>query len=196
MDRQDSSECLLLAIWVDRRRANAPAGKVGRSGRLGKLTRLGRAGRSGKLGRPRRSVKTGKSGRLGKQGATQAKETEHSWHELCGAERSEAPRSGSRDGLLHPREGKSGKRWRRETTECKLFLKMCEAVSRTNSSGALPALANTGFHFCCKTNETPYIFGPTRVPRERPKRHLDRQASSESLLLAIWIDRRRANANF
>ena len=106
MDRQASSDCLLLAIWVDRRRANAQAGKVGRSGRLGKLTRLGRAGRSGKLGRPRRSVKTGKAGRLGKQGATQAKETEHSWHELCGAERSEAPRSGSRGGFFKSPEVK------------------------------------------------------------------------------------------
>ena len=158
---------------------------MGRAGRLGKLTRLGRAGRSGKLGRPRRSVKTGKSGRLGKQGATQAKETEHSWHELCGAERSEAPRSGSRDGLLHPREGKSGKRWQRQTTECKLSLKMCEAVSRTNSSGALPVLANTGCHICCETNRKPYIFGPTGVPVESPNRPSDRQASSESLLLAI-----------
>ena len=101
MDRQASSECSLLASWVDRRGANAPAGQVGRSGRLGKLNRLGRAGRSGKLGKPRRSVKTGKSGRLGKQGTKQAKETEHSWHELCRAEGSEAPRSGSRDGLLH-----------------------------------------------------------------------------------------------
>ena len=97
---------------------------MGRSGGLGKLIRLGRASRSGKLGRPRRSVKSGKSGRLGKQGTKQAKETEHSWHELCGAERSEAPRSGSRDGLLHPREGKSGKRWQRQTTERKLALKM------------------------------------------------------------------------
>ena len=196
MDRQASSERSLLAIWVDRRRANAPAGKVGRSGRLGKLTRLGRAGRSGKLGKPRRSVKSGKSGRLGKQGTKQAKETEHSWHELCGAERSEAPRSGSRDGLLHPREAKSGKRWQRQTTECTLSLKMCEAVFRTNSSGALPVLANTGLNLYYKTNRKPYIFGPTGVPGGMPKRHSDRQASSERLRLDIWIDRRRANAHF
>ena len=181
MDRQASRESSLLAIWIGRRRANAPASKVSRSVKLGKLSRLGRAGRSGKLGRPRRSVKSGKSGRLGKQGNKQAKETEHSWHELCGAERSEAPRSGSRDGLLHPREGKSGKRWQRQIRDCKLFLKICEAVFRTNSSGALPVLANTGF-------------GPTGVPRERPTTLPDRQASSESLLLEIWSDGRPANA--
>ena len=107
--------------------------------------RSSRQGRLGRLGRPGRSVKSGKSGRLGRQGTKQAKETEHSLHELCGAERSEAPRSESRDGLLHPREGKEGKRWQRQITECELSLKLCEAVFRTNSSGALPVLANTGW---------------------------------------------------
>ena len=106
LGRQASSERLLLAIWIDRRRANAPAGKAGRSGRLGNLIRKGRAGRPGRLGRPGRSVKSGKSGRLGRQGTKQAKETIHSWHELCGAERSEAPRSGSRGGWFHLREVK------------------------------------------------------------------------------------------
>ena len=137
---------------------NASAGKAGRSGRLGKLIKQGRAGG---LGRPG------------------VKETEHSWHELCGAERSEAPRSESSDGLLHPREGKSGKRWQRQTTERKLSFKMWAAVFRTNSSGALPVLANTGFRLCCKTNRKPYILAPTRVPGEKPKWHSDRQASSE-----------------
>ena len=79
---------------------------MGRSGRLGKLIRPGRAGRLGRLGRPGGLVEPGKSGRLGRQGTKQAKETKHSWHELCGAERSEAPRSGSRGGLFHPREVK------------------------------------------------------------------------------------------
>ena len=100
------SECLLWAIWIDRRRANAGAGKAGGSGRLGQLIGPGRAGRLGRLGRQGRSVKKGKSGRLGRQGTKQAKETYISWHELCGAERSEAPRSESRDGLFHFREGK------------------------------------------------------------------------------------------
>ena len=105
-DRQASNERLLLAIWIDRRRANALAGKVSRSGKLGKLIRLGKAGRSGKLGRPRRAVNSGKPGRLGRQGTKHAKEKEHAWHELCGAERSEVPRSGSRDGFRYIREGK------------------------------------------------------------------------------------------
>ena len=74
LGRQASSERLLLAIWVDKGRANAPAGKVGRSGRLGKLIRPGRASRLGRLGKPGGSVKSSKWGRLGKQGTKQAKE--------------------------------------------------------------------------------------------------------------------------
>ena len=105
-DRQASSECSLLAIWIDGCRANAQAGKEGRSGKLGKLSKPGRAGRRGRLGKPGRAVKSGKSGRLGKQGTKHAKDTVHSWRELCGAERSEAPRSGSRGGLFHLREVK------------------------------------------------------------------------------------------
>ena len=77
-----------------------------------------------------------------------------------------------------------------------LAVKKCQILFRTYSSSALPVLAITGLRFCCKTNETSYIFDLYRVPRGRPKRHLDRQASSESSFFAIWIDRRRANAHF
>ena len=101
LGRQASSERLLLAIWIDRGRANASGSKAGRSGRLGKLIRPGRAVR---LGRPGGLVKSGESGRLGRQGTKRAKETRHSWRELRGAERSEAPRSGSRGGWFHLRE--------------------------------------------------------------------------------------------
>ena len=92
-------------------------------------------------------MKSGQSGKSGRQGTKLVTETRHSWNELCGAERSEAPRNGSRGGSFHPREVKYGKRLQRQFTERKLALKMCEAVFRTNSSGALPVLANTGFRF-------------------------------------------------
>ena len=39
-----------------------------------------------------------------------------------------------------------------------LAFKNCQAVFRAHSLGALPVLAITGFRFCCKTNEKPYIF--------------------------------------
>ena len=45
-----------------------------------------------------------------------------------------------------------------------LAFKNCQAVFRSHSSGALPVLAITGFHFCCKTNEKPYILAHTRGP--------------------------------
>ena len=87
---------------------------------------------------------------------------------------------------------------------------MCEAVFRTTSSGALPVLANTVFRFWCKTNRKQYILAPTGVPGERPQKafgstgveraltfsDMDRQALSERSFLAIWDERRRANAYF
>ena len=49
-----------------------------------------------------------------------------------------------------------------------LAFKNCQAVFRSHSSGALPVLAITGFSFCCKTNEKPYILAPTGVPKQVP----------------------------
>ena len=46
-----------------------------------------------------------------------------------------------------------------------LAFKNYQAVFRSHSSGALPVLAITGFRFCCKTNEKPYVFAPLRVPK-------------------------------
>ena len=141
---------MLAFSHLDRQASRERSSRQGRQVRQVRQANQARQG-IGRLERPGRSVKSGKSGRLGRQGTKQAKETEHSWHELRGAERSEAPRSGSRCGLLHLREGKWGKRWQRQTTECKLALKMRDAVSRTNSSRALPVLAITGVR-CCKTS--------------------------------------------
>ena len=45
-----------------------------------------------------------------------------------------------------------------------LAFKNCQAVFRSHSSGALPVLAITGFHFCCKTNEKTIHFGPYKGP--------------------------------
>ena len=50
LDRQASSERSFLAIWIDRRRANAQAGKAGRSGRLGKPGRPSRRRKQDILG--------------------------------------------------------------------------------------------------------------------------------------------------
>ena len=47
-----------------------------------------------------------------------------------------------------------------------LAFKNCQTVFRSHSSGALPVLAITGFHFCCKTNGKPYILAPTGVPKQ------------------------------
>ena len=49
-----------------------------------------------------------------------------------------------------------------------LAFKNCQAVFLSHSSGALPVLAITGFSFCCKTNEKPYILAPTGVPEQVP----------------------------
>ena len=49
-----------------------------------------------------------------------------------------------------------------------LALKIYQAVFRSHSSGALPVLAITGFRFCCKTNEKPYVFAPLRVQKQVP----------------------------
>ena len=68
------------------------------------FSNLDRQGSSERSSGPGGQVKSGKSGRLGRQGTKQVNETRHSWHELCGAERSEAPCSTSRGGLFHFRE--------------------------------------------------------------------------------------------
>ena len=47
-----------------------------------------------------------------------------------------------------------------------LPFKNCQAVFRSLSSGALPVLAITGFRFCCKTVEKPYVFASLRVPKQ------------------------------
>ena len=41
-----------------------------------------------------------------------------------------------------------------------LAFKNRQTVFRSHSSGALPVLAITGFHFCRKTNEKTIHFGP------------------------------------
>ena len=41
-----------------------------------------------------------------------------------------------------------------------LAFQNCQAVFRSHSPGALPVLAITGFHFCCKTNEKNHTFWP------------------------------------
>ena len=46
-----------------------------------------------------------------------------------------------------------------------LLFRTDKAVFRMHSSGALPVLAITGFHFCYKTDGKPSHFAPTGVPR-------------------------------
>ena len=60
-------------------------------------------------------------------------------------------------------QGHSAKRRRRWTTERKLSAKNDHTVFRIHSSNALPALATTGFRFCCKADETIICVWPTGV---------------------------------